>query len=68
MYAVCVHSELVMKVKQSLYRSGHAGSVPGGGSCQILRKLVINVLGLPALDTGHSYPQEIFLVLIYVRG
>ena len=35
-YAVCVHSELEIRVKQSLYSPGHARSVPGGGSCQNL--------------------------------
>jgi hypothetical protein len=36
LYAVCVHSELEIMVKQSLCRPGYARSVPGDGNCQIL--------------------------------
>jgi hypothetical protein len=37
-YAVCVHSELVITEKQSLYKPGQTRSVPGGGGFQISRK------------------------------
>jgi len=37
-YAVCVHSELVIKEKQSLYKPWQTRSVPGGGGFQISRK------------------------------
>jgi hypothetical protein len=54
-FAVCVHSELEIKVKQSLYSPEHARSVPGGGSCQILCRSAMIVVGLPAVGTGYSY-------------
>jgi len=34
--AVCVYSELEIKVKQTLYNPEHSRSVSGGGKCQIL--------------------------------
>jgi hypothetical protein len=54
-YAVCVHGELQIEVKQSLYSPEYARSVPGGGSCQILWKSAMILDGLPALGTGYSY-------------
>jgi hypothetical protein len=42
--------------------------VPGGSYSQISRQLLTKVIRLSAVHTGHLYPQEIFLVLISVRG
>ena len=60
---------IYIKVKQSRYK-------PGGGGPDCSRKLRFqdfvtaaqNGGRLSALRTGRLYPQEILLVLIYVRG
>jgi hypothetical protein len=52
------------KVMSSRYRPGVAQRVPGGLGSQIFMTLV----RLSASRIGRLYPQEMFLVLIFIRG
>ena len=47
---------------------GQALRVPRGEAPRFQDNRHIKVVRLTALGIGHLYPQEIFLVLIYVRG
>ena len=58
----------LLEVKQYLCRPGQAQSVPGGWGSRFHDNRHMKVVRLSALRTGRLYPQEIFLVLIYVRG
>jgi hypothetical protein len=57
-----------VKVKQSHYKPGQALRAPGVEAPRFLDNRHMKVVRLSAVSTGRLYPQEIFLVLISVRG
>jgi hypothetical protein len=50
------------------YRSGQTLSVPGGWGPRFQGNRHLKVVRLSALRTGRLYTQELFLILISVRG
>jgi len=61
-------SKRFKKVNQFHYRPGQTLRVPGVQAPRFQENRHMKVVGLSALSTGQLYPQEIFLVLISVRG
>jgi len=61
-----VVSKLKVKVNQSHYRPGQA--LREAEAPRFQDNPYMKVVRLSALRTGRLYPQEIFLVLIPVRG
>jgi hypothetical protein len=57
-----------VKVKQSHYKRWQALMVVGSWGSQTLNNRYMKVKRLSALDTDCLYPQEMYLVLISVRG
>ena len=55
-------------VKQSHYRPGQALRVPEVEALRFQDSQHVKVVSLSAVRTGRLYHQEIFLVLISVRG
>jgi hypothetical protein len=58
----------ILKVKQCNYRPGQALRFQEIEAPIFQNSQHMKVVRLSALSTGRPYPQEIFLVLISVRG
>ena len=61
-------SSLSGKVKQFHYSSVQTLRVPGVRAPRLKNSRHMKMVRLPALRNGRRYPQEIFVVLISVRG
>ena len=68
-YVLCLNTMSILsykKVKESRDMPGVAQRVPGRLDFHDIRHM--KVVRLSASHTGRLYPQEIFLVLIFIRG
>jgi len=65
---IYIYIIIKVKVKQSRYRLGQALRVTGVEAPRFQDNRHTKVVRLSALRTGRIYPQEIFLVLISIRG
>jgi len=67
-HAALVDSYIRKKIKQSHYWPGQALRLPEAETPRFQDIRYMKVIRLSALRTGHLYSEEIFPVLISVRG